>query len=226
MILSDVYHAPSWLGKNRVFPNSRASRNLFLNIKDAYRNFFSKNKYKLLVYLGVFYQGKEPSYNKSFVKDGLINSFYIKRIEELGRHFSIPFDFKMHPTQGEGSAIRNLLKGLYPDCEIISEGSARMISHNYEGVIYFDFWGTGIIELASTNVAQYVYLGPELSITKEYEYFLWNTRKSSTRDDTLNGAYVEVDNRKYREVYGASYFYPFYFSNLIKKLIIQFRKVK
>ena len=220
MILSDVYHAPSWLGKKRVFPNSRASRNLFLNIKDGYRNLFNKNKSKLLVYLGVFYQGKEPPFNKSFVKDGFINSFYIKRLEELGQQFSIPFDFKMHPAQGGNSEIKNLIKGLYPNCNIISEGSARMISHNYDGVIYFDFWGTGIIELASTNVAQYVYLGPELSITKEYEYFLWNTRKSSTRDNILNGTYVEIDNRKYREVYGASYFYPFYFSNLIKKLII------
>ena len=224
MILSDKYHTPRWTETNNVFPNTRASRNLFLNIKDCYKNLFNKNKSKLLVCLGVFYKGTEPPFNKSFVKNGVITDFYTKQIKDLQDHFTVPFDFKMHPTQVGGAEIENSLKQIYPACEIIKEGSFRQISHNYDGVIYFDFFGTGIIELASTNVAQYVYLGPELSIAKDYESFLWNTKLSSTRGSIQNGAYVKIDNKKYRAAYGASYFYPFYFSKLIKKLKINFGK--
>ena len=41
-----------------------------------------------------------------------------------------------------------------------------------------------------------------------------------------DGTYVEMNNKKLKEAYGASYFYPFYFSLLIRKLMAQFRKVK
>ena len=37
---------------------------------------------------------------------------------------------------------------------------------------------------------------------------------------------VEIDNKEFRKAYGASYFSPFYFSLLIRKLMAQFRKIK
>jgi len=79
--------------------------------------------------------------------------------------------------------------------------------------------------LASTNIPLFVYLGPEISISKDYESFLWSTKISSTHGSLANGTYIEVNNRKYRSAYGASYIYPFHFAKLIRKLMAQSQKI-
>lgn len=220
IMLSDQHHAPSWSEVDPGFPNLRASRNRFLNIKDIYRNIGQKRKSRYLVYLAVFFTKPETPENKSFVKDGMLTKFHRKKITELGQHFSVNFDFKIHPRQVEGvSEFEHFLRQLYPECGVITKGEARSISHNYEGVIFLDFWGSGIIELASTNIPLFVYLGPEISISQDYESFLWSTKISSTRDNLAKGTYVEVNKKKYRSAYGASYLYPFYFARLIRKLM-------
>ena len=72
-ILADIYYSPLWMTKPNIFPNLRASRNLFLNLK---YNIFRKKKIrknKMLVLLSYFYIGKHlsitppsiPSYNSS-----------------------------------------------------------------------------------------------------------------------------------------------------------------
>ena len=80
---------------------------------------------------------------------------------------------------------------------------------------------TSIMELAGTNIPQYVYLGPELSINKGYEAYLWNSRISSTREDYSKGAWIQVDNSSIKSAYGASYFYSIHYAKLIRQLMVK-----
>ena len=108
----------------------------------------------------------------------------------------------------------------------MKDETLREIAHDYDGIISLDYYGTCLLEVSATNIKQYVYIGPESAINKGYESLLWDTRKSSTRASIADGTYIEIDNKKLRKAYGASYFYPFYFSLLIRKLMAQFQKVK
>ena len=222
IMLADEHHSPKWNLASRVFPNQRASRNLFINLKYIYHQ---KRKDKLLVLIQHCMPDTHP--RNGIFYDGSITAseFYNNQLRKLGEHFRGSFDFKTHSMKTDFSEKLLYLKDLYPDSFFISDVSTQEISRNYEGVIHLDTWGTAIIELAGTNIPQYVYLGPELLLNEGYESFLWNTKKSSTRNSYANGAYVEVNNNKYKAAYGASYFYPFYFSKLIRKLMAQFREM-
>jgi hypothetical protein len=215
IILADAHHAPRWDFSARVFPNHRASRNLFINLK--YRSLQRRQK-KLLVITSYFIP-KGHLVNPMFFDGGLSHcEFYYNQLRNLGDHFSIPLDFKTHPMEPDLAKKCSFLSDLYPGCQFISNVSVQEISHKYMGVIHLDTWGTAIFELAGTNVRQYVYLGPELLLNTGYESFLWHSKISSTRVDHKIGAYIEIDNSKYKAAYGASYLYPFYFSKLIKNL--------
>jgi hypothetical protein len=73
-ILADVYHTPSWEPLIKVFPNWRASRNLFLQLKSIMRRKLKKDK--MLVLLGHIYIEDEPRSLQPFTGDILINKFY------------------------------------------------------------------------------------------------------------------------------------------------------
>jgi hypothetical protein len=218
LIVSDVYLKPSWDVTFKAHPSTRISRNLFINIKNF--KFIKKKKRKMLVLLPYFFREKEPTFTKAFYGEIKSNEFHENRIKELKNHFQDNIDFKSHPVQNdvEISEIK-FIKKLYPSAQLISKGLSQNISHEYSGVIYLNATGTSILELSTTRISQYVYLGPEQRLNNDYASFLWNTKKSSTRENHFNGAWIEVDNNKYRSAYGASYFYPFYFVNLIWKQI-------
>ena len=217
MILSDVYMKPSWELIPKALPNLRVSRNLFISAK----NFISmkKKKRRMLVLLPYFFTGKEPPFVEMSY-DISSNEFHHKRIKELKNHFPDVLDFKLHPAQKNFDQIKlDYINQIYLDGQLVDKGTAQKVSHEYNGIIHLNSLGTAIMELSTTLLPQYVYLGPEQRLDSEYLLFLWNTRKSTTREDYSNGAWIQVDNQKYRSAYGASYFYPFYFVNLIKKLM-------
>lgn len=171
----------------------------------------------MLVLLSYFYLEREPLQNKIFTGAMTTNDFYYKQLLELDNHFNCGFDFKLYPRQ-DISFMGQLdyLKQLYPESEFILNGSVLSLIGSYDGIIHLDTWGTALIELAGTRAPQYVYLGPEILLNKGYELFLWNTRKSSTRSNYSNGAFIQIDNAQYKRAYGASFLYPFYFANLFK----------
>ena len=205
-------------GRNlNAFPNLRASRNLFINLKHIT---VKQPKKKLLAITNFFGDDKRNSINKLFYTINISSGeWYHKQLKDLKNHFSYHLDFKTHPNQADFSAEAGYLKQLYPDCKFISDSSVQELSHKYAGVIHHDAWSTSIIELAGTNIPQYVYLGPELSLNKGYEAFLWNSRISSTREDYSKGAWIQVDNSSIKSAYGASYLYPLHFAKLFKSLI-------
>ena len=147
--------------------------------------------------------------------------WYHRQLKDLKNHFSHHLDFKTHPMQVDFSVKADYLKQLYPDCKFISDSSVQELSHKYAGVIHHDAWSTSIMELAGTNIPQYVYLGPELSINKGYEAYLWNSRISSTREDYSKGAWIQVDNSSIKSAYGASYFYSIHYAKLIRQLMVK-----
>ena len=215
-ILADHYLTPIWQKDRQAFPSLRASRNLFISIK----NITLKKKKKMLVLLGFLYMNTEPIFNRALTNNVCINDFYHTQLRNLKDHFGTSFDFKIHPTQKEDALAQlRYLYDLYPDCEILTSGGAQRLSHGYAGVIHLDAWGTAIIELAASRIPQYVYVGPEILLNESYGSFLWNTRKSSTRIDRSSANYVKVNNFLYRSAYGASYLYAFHFANLIKEVL-------
>ena len=215
IILADEHHAPMWGDDAKVFPNQRASRNLFIHLKYALRQ---KKRKKLLVITSYFIRSGHIV-DPMFFDNGLSHSeFYESQLRKLGEHFSVPLDFKTHPMEPNLAEKNGYLKDLYPDSCFVSDISVQEVSHNYLGVIHLDTWGTAIMELAGTKIPQYVYLGPELLLNDEYESFLWSSKISSTRRDYKAGSYIEVNNSKYKAAYGARYLYPFYFSKLIRSL--------
>ena len=147
--------------------------------------------------------------------------WYHRQLKDLKNHFSHHLDFKTPPLQVDFSVKCDYLKQLYPDCKFISDISVQELSHKYAGVIHYDVWATPIIELAGTNIPQYAYLGPELSINKGYEAYLWNSRISSTREDYSKGAWIQLDNSSTKSAYGASYFYPIHYAKLIRQLMVK-----
>lgn len=219
-ILSDRYHTPSWDTSCRVFPNTRASRNLFINIKNNYCKILNHKAKanKMLVSMGLVYNNQEPLFNKALTGDLPINQFYRRHLLELSNHFDASFDFKLHPVQKSDSFLFKFLNEVYPDSSLITEGSIQSVASNYCAVIHLSSINTAIMELSVSRIPQYVYLGPEVLINMGYECFLWNTRLSSTKGNSSCGTYVQVNNKKYRAAYGASYLYPFRLAQLIKRL--------
>lgn len=221
MILSDAYHIPIWEKGFQAFPNWRASRNMFLQLKSAARK--RKKKKKMLVILSYFHINDEPPTSKMFVDDRSLNDFYYTQLHCLSDHFKASYDFKIYPRQEEVFLPKlDFLKQIYPGSEFIDGGSVLDCARHYDGVIHMDIWGTSVIELATSKIKQYVYLGPELTLNKEYETFVWNESHARTRDNYSDGAYLLINNLSYRKAYGASFVYPFYFSKLIKTLIATF----
>ena len=219
MILSDEYHSPMWGRNLNAFPNLRASRNLFINLKHIT---VKQPKKKLLVITNLFMEDKRNSINNLFYTNNMSTAeWYHKQLKDLKNHFSHHLDFKTPPLQVDFSVKCDYLKQLYPDCKFISDSSVQELSHKYAGVIHYDVWATPIIELAGTNIPQYAYLGPELSINKGYEAYLWNSRISSTREDYSKGAWIQLDNSSTKSAYGASYFYPIHYAKLIRQLMRQ-----
>ena len=222
--LANAFYAPSWLPLVKPFSNWRASRNLFLNIKSRILN-KAKKKNRILVLLGYFYDDIELRPVNPVVNNNSFNGFYEDRLMRLTSHFPESFDFKLYVRQKNDCQARfDFLKKMYCHCEFITSGGVLEVSRGYESVIHMDTWGTAIIELAATGINQYVYLGPELSLNKDYESFLWNSRRGSTRTDYSDGVYVLIDNASYRSAYGASFFYPFYFAALINRIKRQVKK--
>jgi hypothetical protein len=217
--LSDIYHLPIWATDQKAFPNWRASRNLFLQLKNLVKTKVKKNKF--LVLLNYHYEEVEPQLFKKFVKDVSINDFYINQLKNLENHFSASYDFKLYVRQNTNTLHKfDFLQNYYPDSELIfTDRSVLEISRNYEAVIHIAPWATAIIELSTSRISQYVYLGPELLLNKDYELFLWNSKKNSTKSNYICGSYILIDNIRYRSAYGASFFYPFYFAKLIKMII-------
>jgi hypothetical protein len=215
-MLADEHHAPRWDFSAKVFPNQRASRNLFINLKYRY---FKKKQKKLLVITSYFIPNGNIVNPMFFDKNLSHSEFYFNQLLKLNEHFSTSLDFKTHSMEPHLEKKCGFLRELYPNCQFVSNVSVQKIAHNYIGVIHLDTWGTAIFELAGTNIRQYVYLGPELLLNSGYESFLWREKINSTRVDFENGAYIEVNNSKYKAAYGASYFYPFHFSKLIKILM-------
>lgn len=212
--LSDIYLEPKWDYRKKIFPNWRASRNLFLGMRHFPRK---KVNNKLLVLLDFIYIGPEPKRVSSQYLGASINDFTFKQLRELRNHFDQTLDFQLYPRQHQDVFEKiNFLTELYPESNFILGGSAIENSRKYSGVIHISTVSTAIIELSAARVQQYVYLGPELKLRLDYESFLWDSKIKSTRPDYSNGAYILLDNSKYRSAYGASYFYPFYFASLIK----------
>jgi len=219
MILSDVYHSPMWGGNLNAFPDLRASRNLFINLKHVTRK---KTKKKMLVIMPGFYTGQRQRYflDKMFYAENISNnSFLHRQLKDLLNHFSLALDFKPGLKQVNFAAEFSYLKEIYPYCDFVTDISVQEVSRSYEGIIHLVTWGTAIMELAGTDIPQYVYLGPEILLNKEYESFLWNFRKSSTRKECSKGTWIQIDNKKLKLACGASYLYPFHFAKLIKSLI-------
>ena len=218
IILSDRYHTPSWNAERSVFPNTRYSRNIFLNIISSFKNIFTRSSKRMLVPLyTINYFGVEPVQNNSLVKNGMVAEFIKSRIAELHKHFNSPIDFKLHPRQYEGvDELKYFIKSCYPTSKIITGGNLRDLSHRYAGLIFFDYWATAIIELSSSRKKMFVYLGPELSISDDYKDFLLKTSKYMTNGSIDSGMFVEINNRKYKSTYGSSFFYPIHFARLIK----------
>jgi len=217
--LSNIYHTPVWASDLKAFPNWRASRNLFLRLKSLVKRKAKKEKF--LVLLNYHYEGVEPQLFKKFIKDISINEFHINQLKNLKNHFSASYDFKLYVRQ-ETNALHKFkfLQTHYPDAELIfTDRSVLEISRSYEAVIHITPWATAIMELSASRIPQYVYLGPELLLNKEYEFFLWSSKKGSTKSNYFCGSYVLIDNIRYRSAYGASFFYPFYFARLIKILM-------
>lgn len=217
MMLSDVYHPPMWVSNLNAFPDLRASRNLFINFKHLT---LKKSKKKMLVVMPGFYSGQRRALDKMFyAKNITSNEFLHKQLNDLRNHFSFALDFKPGLRQYDFEDQFMHLKKIYTDCEFVTDISVQEASHRYEGVIHLVTWATAIVEMAGTRIPQYVYLGPEISLNKEYESFLWNYRKSSTRRDYHKGTWLKIDNNKLKLACGASYFYPFHYARLIKRLI-------
>ena len=215
--LVDIYSTPVWNFNGGIFPNWRASRNLFLSLKCLPLKKINKNK--MLVVLGFFYMEPEPRSIDNLTGELLINDFYEKLLITLGDHFDSDFDFKIYPRQKLDVLPKlEFLSQRYLGCKFITEGTVLENSVNYSGVIHMDTWGTAVMELAASRVSQYIYLGPEVRLDKGYENFLWNSRRISTRDDYSCGCYVLVDNTSYRKAYGASFLYPFYFAALVRRI--------
>jgi len=230
-VISDENNTPKWNKNEKAFPHLRVSRSLFINIKDIYRTLFNKKRNRLLVLIGYIYPGDEPSFMKTYLKSGLILDHVIKQITELSSHFPDDLDFKIHPKQDQYdhslnglTKLKTTLKKIYPKSEVITEGSARLLAHRYNGVISMDYYSSSLLEISATKNKQYVYIGPELAIHNDFESLLWDTRKSSSRSDMSKGAYIEINNKEIRKAYGASFFYPISFSLLIRKIIAQNRR--
>ena len=223
MILSDKYNSPMWNQETVAFPNLRASRNLFINLKHS---FFKIKKNKLL-FITSFLNVDTKNNNKIFFNNDIKTiEFYYKQLNGLKEHFSEPIDFKMHPLQTDYLIKLKFLKDIYPDCELISGSSVQELAHQYKGVIHLDTIGTAIMELSGTSIPQYVYLGPEVAINNGYQSFLWKTRLWSSRKDFSEGAYVKLNNLEIKKAYGPSYIYPFIFVKLIKKLKFDYYNAK
>lgn len=213
--LSDFFLTPSWSSAGRIFPNWRASRNLFLAQK--WRLLRKKKKNKMLVILPFFYVHGEPDYVESYYIGKTMNSFCIDQLKNLKEHFDDQFDFKFYPRQKNISAeISEILHDYFPKSEFVSTSSVLELAQSYEGVIHIDSNGTAIMELAASRIPQYVYVGPELKLLDSYKNFLWMIKLKSTRLHLKGGCYVLIDNLPYRRAYGASYCYPFFFIALIR----------
>jgi hypothetical protein len=211
MILSDEHHSPKWNSISKVFPNIRASRNLFINL----RYFFKRKKNKLIVITSYFIPD-DHIVNLMFLdKETNHNEFYHSQLRNLNKYFNLSIDFKTHPLENDIVVKCDYLKILYPGCQFISNISVQEIAHEYSGVIHMDAWNTALIELAGTNIKQYAYLGQEIKLNEGYKNFLLDNNKINLKINP----YIEINNKKYRSAYGASFLYPFMYSKLIKKLI-------
>jgi len=220
MMLADEYIEPLWEVGGEVLPSIRASRNLFLNAKCYLRSLFKKKNNRILVIVGFLYDGDEPNFNSCFVKDGmgLVRDITKGKIRNLVEYFNSDFDFKIHPKQEDGALeLENFLMGLYPNCNVITGGAVRDVAYSYEAVVCLDYYSTVLLELSSSNVKQFVYIGPESNVNKKYWRFLMDTCITIKRSDRNEGCYIEVDNKEYRRAYGASFFYPFYIASMLKK---------
>lgn len=213
--LSDIYLSPSWSLEKAAFPNWRASRNTFLAQKFRFKP--RRRLKRFLVILPYYYLLSEPSLVSPYYNQMTFNEFTLARLMTLSEHFDGPFDFKIYPRQESLPAeVLRLVSHHFPDSNFISGTSVIRLAHSYEAVIHLDTNGTSIVELSTSAIPQYVYLGPELNLLDSYRDFIWKTRLNSTRDTFASGCYVLIDNHCYRNAYRASYRYPFYFISLFK----------
>lgn len=209
-LLSDDYLMPRWLSSKAQFAATRPSRNLYLNLFQSLNvvNYLTRKRIDTLVILPNFYFSPDPGWVKFLLHDLPLLEFIRRRLFEIQSVFNGVLTLRFHPWQSDES-IHKFKKLFGKNSFEMADRKEGLRSQSFRAnrVIHLAPWFTSLMELESTRIHQFTYVGEDTKICHEYQSYL-NSISQPEINTLSDFDFVSWNRRLNPTPYLSSYLYP------------------